>query len=222
MAIKVYTYPIALAFKIVGRSRSIELAKELGPLYSEFINLLDITQELKNKLVKDLYNNWICNKWILSFIDAGRILENPSIMHIMTTNNYTERLNRTIESQYSGTRTVVNFIERLYGIQLLRENLTDKCSNLRFEAGLATIFDMQTIEQESQAMHIASDKLRRINHGRLLFLLDYVKCTDIDDYFYVKKGNNPFALESSYNNELIRLDKDNLNLLIPLHNKLME
>ncbi|POG78529.1 hypothetical protein GLOIN_2v1870574 [Rhizophagus irregularis DAOM 181602=DAOM 197198] len=177
-------YPIALAFKIVGRSRSIELAKELGPLYSEFINLLDITQELKNKLVKDLYNNWICNKWILSFIDAGRILENPSIMHIMTTNNYTERLNRTIESQYSGTRTVVNFIERLYGIQLLRENLTDKCSNLRFEAGLATIFDMQTIEQESQAMHIASDKLRRINHGRLLFLLDYVKCTDIDDYFY--------------------------------------
>ncbi|CAB4387173.1 unnamed protein product [Rhizophagus irregularis] len=41
-------YPIALAFKIVGRSRSIELAKELGPLYSEFINSLDITQELKN------------------------------------------------------------------------------------------------------------------------------------------------------------------------------
>ncbi|PKY55814.1 hypothetical protein RhiirA4_427793 [Rhizophagus irregularis] len=141
---KLYRYPIALAFKIVGRSRSIELAKELGPLYSEFINSLDITQELKNKLVKDLYNNWICNEWILSFIDAGRILENPSIMHIMTTNNYTERLNRTIESQYtSGTRTVVNFIERLYGIQLLRENL---CGNLRFEAGLATIFDMQTIE----------------------------------------------------------------------------
>ncbi|GBC42759.1 hypothetical protein GLOIN_2v1777145 [Rhizophagus irregularis DAOM 181602=DAOM 197198] len=221
-------YPIALAFKIVGRSRSIELAKELGPLYSEFINSLDITQELKNrtpdisKTVKDLYNNWICNEWILSFIDAGRILENPSIMHIMTTNNYTERLNRTIESQYSGTRTVVNFIERLYGIQLLRENLTDKCGNLRFEAGLATIFDMQTIEQESQATHIASDKLRRINHGRLLFLLDYVKCTGIDDYFYVKKGNNPFALESPYNNELIWLDKYNLNLLILLHNKLME
>ena len=64
--------------------------------------------------------------------------------------------------------------------------------------------------------------MRRINHGRLLFLLDYVKCTGIDDYFYVKKGNNPFVLESPYNNELVRLDKDNLNLLIPLHNKLME
>src|SRR6266536_2171168 len=69
-------------------------------------------------------------------------------MHIMTTNNYTERLNRTIESQYSGTKTVVNFIERLYGIQLLREYLiTEGCGNLRFEAGLATVFDMQTIEQ---------------------------------------------------------------------------
>ncbi|PKK60406.1 hypothetical protein RhiirC2_793358 [Rhizophagus irregularis] len=140
-------YPIALAFKIVGRSKSVELAKELELLYSKFINLLDITQELKNKLVKDLYNNWICNEWILSFIDAERILENPSIMHIITTNNYTKRLNHIIESQYSSTRTVVNFIKRLYGIQLLRENLTDECGNLKFEAGLATIFDMQTIEQ---------------------------------------------------------------------------
>ncbi len=45
-------------------------------------------------------------------------------MHIMITNNYTKRLNRTIESQYSGTKTVVNFIEGLYGVQLIRENLT--------------------------------------------------------------------------------------------------
>lgn len=136
-----------MAFKIIGRSRTVELAKELGPLYSDFINSLNLTLELKNKLIKDLYNNWICNEWILSFIDAGRILEDQSITHIMTTNNYTERLNRTIESQYSGTKTVVNFIERLYGIRLLRENLTDGCGNSNFEAGLATIFDMQTIEQ---------------------------------------------------------------------------
>jgi hypothetical protein len=136
-----------LAFKIIGRSRTVELAKELGPLYSDFINSLDLTLELKNKLIKDLYNNWICNKWILSFIDAGRILEDQSTTHIMTTNNYTERLNRTIESQYSGTKTAVNFVERLYGIRLLRENLTDGCSNSNFEAGLATVFDMQTIEQ---------------------------------------------------------------------------
>jgi hypothetical protein len=103
--------------------------------------------ELKNKLIKDLYNNWICDKWISGFIDAGRILNDQTIMHIMTTNNYTERLNRTIESQYSGTKTVVNFVERLYGIQLTRENLTSENGNLNFEAGLTTVFDMQTIEQ---------------------------------------------------------------------------
>ena len=52
--------------------------------------------------------------------------------------------------------------------------------------------------------------------------MDYVKFTAIDDYFYVKKGNNTFTLESSYNNELIRLDNNIFNLLILLHNKLME
>ena len=118
-------YPIALAFKIIGRSRSVDLIKELGLLYTDFINSLDFKLELKNKLIKDLYNNWICDEWILSFIDAGRILDDQTITHIMTTNNYTERLNRTIESQYSGTKTVVNFVKRLYGIQLIRENLTN-------------------------------------------------------------------------------------------------
>ena len=123
------------------------MIKELGLLYVDFINSLDLIVELKNKLIKDLYNNWICDEWILSFIDAGRILDDQTIMHIMTTNNYTERLNRTIESQYSGTKTVVNFVERLYGIQLTRENLTNQSGNSNFEAGLATVFDMQTIEQ---------------------------------------------------------------------------
>ena len=84
-----------------------DLAKELGSLYEIFINSLDLASEIKKKLIKDLYNNWICNEWILSFIDAGRILDSSTITHIMTTNNYTERLNRTIESQYSGTKTVV-------------------------------------------------------------------------------------------------------------------
>ena len=123
------------------------MIKELGLLYVDFINSLDLIVELKNKLIKDLYNNWICDEWILSFIDVGRILDDQTIMHIMTTNNYTERLNRTIESQYSGTKTVVNFVERLYGIQLTRENLTNQSGNSNFEAGLATVFDMQTIEQ---------------------------------------------------------------------------
>ena len=64
--------------------------------------------------------------------------------------------------------------------------------------------------------------MRRLNYGRLLFLLDYVEFSGIDNYFYVKKGNDPFILESSYNNELIHLDSNIFDLLIPLHNKLME
>ena len=73
-----------------------------------------------------------------------------------------------------------------------------------------------------QSAHIASDKLHRLNHGRLLFLLDYVEFSGINDYFYVKKGDYSLILESSYDSELIRLDHDILNLLMPLHHKLME
>ncbi|CAB5346487.1 unnamed protein product [Rhizophagus irregularis] len=81
---------------------------------------------------------------------------------------------------------------------------------------------MQTIEQETQAAHLASDKLRRLNHGKLLFLLGYVEFAGVDNYFYLKKGNYPFTIETSYNDELINLDRNGLNLLMPLHNKLME
>ncbi len=64
--------------------------------------------------------------------------------------------------------------------------------------------------------------MHRLNYGRLLFLLDYVKFTGIDDYFYVKKGNYSFMLESSYDSEFIQLDDNTFDLLMPLHNKLME
>ncbi len=76
-----------------------------------------------------------------------RILDDQAIMHIMTTNNYTERLNRIIESQHSDTKTVVNFVKGLYDVQLIRENLTSQNGNLNFKARLAIVFDMQTIEQ---------------------------------------------------------------------------
>lgn len=61
-----------------------------------------------------------------------------------------------------------------------------------------------------------------MNYGKLLFLLDYVEFAGVDDYFYVKKGDCPFTLESSYNNELIHLNDNIFDLLMPLHNKLME
>jgi len=52
--------------------------------------------------------------------------------------------------------------------------------------------------------------------------LDYVEFAGVDNYFYVKKGDYPFTLESSYSNELIHLDHNIFDLLMPLHNKLME
>ncbi|GBB90997.1 hypothetical protein RclHR1_18090003 [Rhizophagus clarus] len=166
-------YPIALAFKIVRRSRSVDLAKELSLLYINFINSLDLKLELKNKLIKDLHNNWICDEWILSFIDAGRILE--STTHIMTTNNYTERL---------------------YGIKLLRENLTNECGQFSFEAGLAMVFDMQTIEQETQATHLhqiscANQKPSIYNGDVETAYLEIVNLYNIDGSAIFKSYSRP-------------------------------
>jgi hypothetical protein len=67
----------------------------------------------------------------------------------MTTNNFTERLNRTIEANYSGIQTVVHFVERLYGVKLKRENMTENTRQMQFEAGLATLFDMKSVEEVS-------------------------------------------------------------------------
>jgi hypothetical protein len=67
----------------------------------------------------------------------------------MTTNNFTERLNRTIEANYTGIQTVVHFVERLYGIKLKRENLTENTEKFQFEADLATFFDMKSVEEVS-------------------------------------------------------------------------
>jgi len=67
----------------------------------------------------------------------------------MTTNNFTERLNRTIEANYIGIQTVVHFVERLYGVKLKREILTENTGQFQFESGLATLFDMKSVEEVS-------------------------------------------------------------------------
>ena len=67
----------------------------------------------------------------------------------MTTNNFSERLNWTIEANYSIVQTVVNFVKHLYGVKLNRENITENTGQLQFEAGLATLFDMKSVEEVS-------------------------------------------------------------------------
>jgi len=65
----------------------------------------------------------------------------------MMTNNFTEKLNRTIEANYSRIQTIVNFIEYLYGLKLKWENLTENTEYLQFKADLATLFDMKSIKK---------------------------------------------------------------------------
>ena len=107
---------------------------------------MSLPAEKKNKLKNDLFKNWICDEWRLSLIDAGRI-PNDITQHPMTTNNFTERLHRTIETQYTGIQTVVNFVERLYGMKLKRENIGENTGETFYEAGLVILFNMQSIEQ---------------------------------------------------------------------------
>ncbi|PKB99203.1 hypothetical protein RhiirA5_430119 [Rhizophagus irregularis] len=193
-------YPLALAFKIIGRSRTENESKELGLLYQNFVNSLKLPNNIKQKLMADLNRNWLCDEWRLSFINAGRILQNFEC--IMTTNNFTERLNRTIEANYSGIQTVVHFVERLYGLKLKRENITENTGQMQFEAGLATLFDMKSVEEKA------------------LFLLEFVEPSNHSDYFYVRKSDNSQIFESPYNGKYVELNKGAIDSLKPLFKKL--
>ncbi|PKC16450.1 hypothetical protein RhiirA5_406978 [Rhizophagus irregularis] len=103
-------YPIALKFKLIGRCHSKENA----------------------------INNWMCKEWCMQFIDAGRLPVNNE--PLWTTNNYMERINQTIEATYSGKQSVLTFVERLYGVTLMRENIMEQnTGRVIYEAGLITV-----------------------------------------------------------------------------------
>ena len=110
------------------------------------MNLLELFR-LKKLRIDDLSKNWMCTEWRLSFIDAGRIPNNVTNGFPWTTNNYTERINRTIEATYSGKQTPLTFIERMYGVKFQSETITNHENLNRFESGLVTLFNTQTIEQ---------------------------------------------------------------------------
>jgi hypothetical protein len=119
----------------------------MAKLYNEFISTLPIEKAKKDKLIDDLSKNWMCVEWRLSFIDAGRISNDIVNKFPWTTNNFTERINRTIEAIYSGKQTPLTFIERMYGIKFQNETITIDENLNRFESGLVTLFNTQTIEQ---------------------------------------------------------------------------
>src|SRR6266496_3994731 len=117
-------------------------------LFNAFIDDLNMNNEKKEKIKNDIANNWICEEWITQFINAGRLPVNNE--PLWTTNNYTERINRTIEATYSGKQTVLTFVEWLYGVKLIHKNITEKhTGKLIQEVGLITTFNMQSVEQVS-------------------------------------------------------------------------
>ena len=117
-------------------------------LFNAFIDDLNMDNKKKEKIKNDIENNWICEEWCMQFIDGGRLPINNE--PLWTTNNYTERINRTIEATYSGKQTVLTFVERLYGVKLIRENIIEEhTGKLIYEAGLVTAFNAQSVEQVS-------------------------------------------------------------------------
>ncbi|CAB4495143.1 unnamed protein product [Rhizophagus irregularis] len=215
-----FRYPIALAFKIVGRSRTEETAIEMAKKYIEFINTLPLEKTKKDKLIDDLSKNWMCTEWRLSFIDAGRISKNITNRFPWTTNNFTERINRTIEAVYSGKQTPLTFIERMYGINFQSETIVSHEDLNKFESGLVTLFNTQTIEQQTKD-DICCDKLRRLNQGRLDFLLNMVKISSDQNTFLVKKKSDDLFV-SFYDDKPLRLDEEIVRKLNDMVNFLMK
>jgi len=125
------------------------LSHEIFSLFCDFIQTLSIENHKKDLIINGIKNNWMCDEWRLNFIDAGRISYDRSNSSSVpwTTNNFTERIHRTIESTYSGRQTVLSFIERLYGIKVSQNNVTENSGQFNFEAGLVTLFNAQSVEQ---------------------------------------------------------------------------
>ncbi|GBB97117.1 hypothetical protein RclHR1_02920002 [Rhizophagus clarus] len=202
-----FKYPIALAFKIVGRSRTEETAIEMVKQYNEFVSTLPIEKTKKDKLIDDLSKNWMSAEWKLSFIDAGRISKNGTNRFPWTTNNFTERINRTIEAVYSGKQTPLTFIERMYGTKFQSNTIANHEDLNKFDFDLVTLFNTQTIEQQTKDDMVCSDKVRRLNQGRLAFLLNMVKISSDKNIFFVKKKPDDL-LVSPYNNKPLHLDEE--------------
>ncbi|KAF0438408.1 proteophosphoglycan ppg4 [Gigaspora margarita] len=205
-----FRYPIALAFKVVGRCKSDEEAIKTGDEYKKFIYSLLLDNDIKEFLVHDLEMNWICDEWRQSFIDGGR---EPQVYDLpgakpMTTNNLTERMNKTIESRRSGTQTVVSFVERLYGIKSIKQSLVqNELGKTLFDAGLSTYWNMRTIEHKRMPVKKPIDKKRRLNQGRLYSLLGFViPLPEQTNYILVKKQNTRFY--SPYNNHRVSISTE--------------
>ncbi|CAG8816819.1 3531_t:CDS:1, partial [Racocetra fulgida] len=85
--------------------------------------------------------------WQMQFIDAGHLSFNSNGQNLLTTNNFTERMNRQLNHNYQKSKQLLYLLNN-YGIKLLRKNLHPEGSNKNiYEARLVTPFNAQSIEQ---------------------------------------------------------------------------
>ena len=150
-----FRYPIAIAFKTVGRSRSQEQAQELAEAYQTFIACLPLPDITKEALCNDMFSNWICHEWVDSFIDGGRLpcAEDGPDAKPLTTNNFTERMHKSVEGRHLGIQPVNKFIEQLFGITSTHSNIVhdETMSRLVFGARQVTYWNSWTIEHQEQS-----------------------------------------------------------------------
>ncbi|CAG8763265.1 5653_t:CDS:2 [Cetraspora pellucida] len=100
-----YRYSIAIAFKVVDRSRNKEEAIELGHAYELFIRTLPLPEITKECLCNDIFANWLSEEWIDCFIDGGwlpSVNDHPGVKP-MTTNNLTEQMNKSIKGRHENS-----------------------------------------------------------------------------------------------------------------------
>ncbi|CAG8828967.1 37992_t:CDS:2, partial [Gigaspora margarita] len=111
-------------------SRGKKEALELGELYQIFYKSLPITEIAKEFLSNDIFANWLSEN---SHMPSSNNM--PNSKH-MTTNNLTEQMNKLIEGQHIGIQPINHFIERLYHIILVQNNIIEETSSqLIFESG---------------------------------------------------------------------------------------
>ena len=116
------------------------LNKRKCTLFNIFINNLNLNDDSKKKIKDNIKANQICEEWYMQFIDARKLLINNELLQI--TNNFTERINRIIKAIYLEKQTVLTFVEGLYEITLICENLVkNHTEKLIYEARFVTTFN---------------------------------------------------------------------------------
>ncbi|RIB28900.1 hypothetical protein C2G38_2156710 [Gigaspora rosea] len=219
---KLLRYPIAMGFKIVGRSRSEEEADASMKLFKNFIDALPIGPEQKSLIKNELENNWMSDEWRDKIIDSGRIFDDLIDEKPMTSNNLTEIISRKVEAQLDGKMTPLAFLERLFGVKLRRDSLhaDDSPVEQADQSSLVALLNAQSIAQQDQSERaLPADIQCHLNLGRLYFLYYLVEPAEETNYYYVKKINEAsLTFTSPYDGKQIQLDANAMESLKPMIN----